>query len=95
MNDKMAERRERQLREGIASLPLHERQQFAREVLKYRDGMPYTEGEIRDQLRRFRTWGMARDEAIRTCSVADPTKRRIGSLNPEEVAVIAVEVWAE
>jgi hypothetical protein len=38
---------------------------------------------------------MGRAEIIGALSVADARERRIGSLNPDEVALIVAEVWRE
>jgi hypothetical protein len=37
---------------------------------------------------------MGRADIIKALSVDDPAQRRIGSLNPDEVALIVAEVWS-
>jgi hypothetical protein len=78
-------------RENIAGLPLAKRQQVAKE-LEYRDGLPFTESEVRNQAQRLLDEGMDRTRTIKALSVARASERRIGSLNPDEVAVIVDEI---
>lgn len=87
------ERYDRKLRKRIARLPLAERQRAA-ELLGYLDGMPLTERDIRMNIRRLRGLSADRERVRRTiCPPHDVTKRRIGSLNPDEFGAIFEQEW--
>jgi hypothetical protein len=88
------EKYDRRIRESIAGLPLAERQRAA-ETMGYADGKPLDEADIRMNARRMYDAGMGRAEIISALSVDEPVNRRIGSLNPAEVAVIVTDVWNE
>jgi hypothetical protein len=79
------------IRRYAAQLPLADRQKLA-EHLRYVDGIPLTEDDVRGVVSKARAAGISREQIRDALVVDDPAQRRIGSLGPAEIdQILAAE----